>query len=157
MSIRIRIVALISAALLTAAPEARAANIIPDAVAFEKAAIAARCKTVEFGPDFVADIDFNNDGLLDVVTNLGDVNCDGTDGGLCGDVGCPHNFYVQVSEGGYFLAASADLYGYEMKKRYGNMVFEMKANAASCGRDDSEYCIMTIRVRGGTFETISKK
>ena len=78
-------------------------------------------------------------------------------GGLCGNVGCPHEFYIRVAEGGYFLAATADLYGYEMKKRFGNMVLELKANAASCGRSDDEYCIMTIRVRNTRFETISKK
>jgi hypothetical protein len=44
-----------------------------------------------------------------------------------------------------------------MKKRFGNMVLELKANAASCGRSDDEYCIMTIRVRNTRFETISKK
>ena len=66
-------------------------------------------------------------------------------------------FYIRVAEGGYFLPAKCGLYGYDMKKRFGNMVLELKANAASCGRDDSEYCTMTIRVRGARFETISKK
>ncbi|MCF3638985.1 hypothetical protein LXM94_03275 [Rhizobium sp. TRM95111] len=145
--------------LLVAVPGERASaqNIITDAVAQEKRAVAAQCKTAEFGEDFARDIDFNNDGLPDVVTNLGAVRCDGKDGGLCGNVGCPYNFYIQVAEGGYFFAANADLYGYELQKRYGNMVLALKANAASCGRDDESYCTITIRVRGATFETISKK
>lgn len=134
-----------------------AQNLIADAVAQEKAAVAAQCKTAEFGTDFASIVDFNNDHLDDVITNLGAVNCDGKDGGLCKDVGCPHNFYIQVAEGGYFFAANADLYGYELKKRYGNMVLQLKANGISCDKPDSDYCFITIRVRGGRFETISKK
>lgn len=157
MAIRTAILALLAAALFSSTPPARAAEIVPDAVAAAQAEVARRCKTPLYGEDFVDTIDFNNDGLPDAIVNLGAVNCDGTPGGLCGNVGCPHEFYIQVAEGGYFLAANADLYGYEMKKRYGNMVLELKANAASCGRDDADYCIMTIRVRGARFETISKK
>lgn len=157
MAIRIRILALLAAALVPAAGRAGAAEIVPDAIATVKAEVAKRCKTPVYGEDFSDAVDFNNDTLVDVIVNLGAVNCDGVPGGLCGNVGCPHEFYIQVAEGGYFLAANADLYGYEMKKRYGNMVLELKANAASCGRDDPEYCIMTIRVRGAQFDTISKK
>lgn len=149
-------IALLSFALIQPA-SGEAAEIIDDALAYEKAQVAAQCKTAVYGDDFAAIIDFNNDGLEDVITNLGAVNCDGTDGKLCGNVGCPHNFYVGVAEGGYVFIANADLYGYELKKRYGNLVFEMKANAASCGRDDDEYCIITSRVRGLRFDTISKR
>lgn len=156
MALRIRILAAL-AALLVAAPAASAAEIVPDALAFEQAEIAKSCTSAFYGQDFADTVDFNNDGLPDLITNRGAVNCDGVPGGLCGNVGCPHNFYIRVAEGGYFLAASADLYGYDMKKRYGNMVLELKANAVSCGRDDSEYCVMTIRVRGARFETISRK
>ncbi len=157
MAIRIRILALVCAALVSTVLPVRAAEIVPDAIATAQAEVAKRCKTPIYGEDFSEAIDFNNDSLLDAIVNLGAVNCDGTPGGLCGNVGCPYEFYIQVAEGGYFLAANADLYGYELKKRYGNMVLELKANAASCGRDDSEYCIMTIRVRGAQFDTISKK
>lgn len=157
MAIRIRTLALLAAALVSTILPVRAAEIVPDARAAVEAEVAKRCKASIFGEDFVDNIDFNNDGIVDAIFNLGAVNCDGTPGGLCGNVGCPHEFYIQVAEGGYFLAANADLYGYEMKKRYGNMVLELKANAVSCGRDDSEYCIMTIRVRGAQFDTISKK
>ena len=157
MAIRIRILALLAAALVLAAPPARAAEIVPDAVATVQAEVAKRCKTPIYGEDFSDAVDFNNDGLTDAILNLGAVNCDGVPGGLCGNVGCPHEFYIQVAEGGYFLAANADLYGYDMTKRYGNMVLQLKANAASCGRDDPEYCVMTIRVRGAQFDTISKK
>lgn len=147
---------LLSLALAPAVP-GQAAPILPDAVAHEKAAIDGQCKAAIYGDDFSRVVDFNNDGLDDVVINLGAVNCDGVDGKLCGEVGCPHNFYVGIAEGGYVLIASADLYGYELKTRYGNLVFEMKANAASCKRDDDEYCIITSRVRGLRFDTISKK
>ena len=157
MAMRNTILALVSAALVSVVSPVRAAEIVPDAVATAQAEVARQCKTPLYGEDFADTIDFNNDGLADAIVNLGAVNCDGTPGGLCGNVGCPHEFYIQVAEGGYFLAANADLYGYEIKKRYGNRVLELKANAASCGRDDPEYCLMTIRVRGARFETISKK
>jgi hypothetical protein len=149
-------IVLVSSVLLQAST-GNAAEIIDDAVAHEKAYVAEQCKAAAYGGHFASVVDFNNDGLDDVITNLGAVNCDGIDGKLCGDVGCPHNFYVGVAEGGYVFIANADLYGYELKKRYGNLVFEMKANAASCGRDDGEYCIITSRVRGLRFDTISKK
>lgn len=157
MAIRITTLALVSAILVSAALPARGAEIVPDALATVKAEVAKRCKTALYGEDFADNVDFNNDRLVDAIFNLGAVNCDGVPGALCGNVGCPHEFYIRVAEGGYFLAANADLYGYGMKKRFGNMVLELKANAASCGRDDPEYCTMTIRVRGARFETISKK
>lgn len=157
MAIRIRILALVSAALLAAGMPARAAEIVQDPLATVEAEVAARCKSAIYGEDFADNVDFNNDRLVDAIFNLGAVNCDDVPGGLCGDVGCPHQFYIRVAEGGYFLAANADLYGYDMKQRFGNKVLELKANAASCGRDDKEYCTMTIRVRGARFETISKK
>ena len=157
MAIRMRFLAFLSAVLVLAAAPARAAEIVPDALAAVQAEVAERCKTAVYGDDFADTVDFNNDRLPDAIFNLGAVNCDGVPGGLCGNVGCPHEFYIQVAEGGYFLAANADLYGYELKQRYGNKVLELKANAASCGRDDPEYCVMTIRVRGAQFDTISKK
>lgn len=149
-------IVLMSLALLHAAP-GHAAEIIDDAIAHEKAQVAEQCKAADYGEDFASIIDFNNDGLDDVITNVGAVKCNGVDGKLCGDVGCAHNFYVGVAEGGYVFIATADLYSYELKKRYGNLVFEMKANAASCDRDDDEYCIITSRVRGLRFDTISKR
>jgi len=157
MAIRMTTLALLSAAFAASALPVRAAQIVPDALAAVEAEVAGRCKSAIYGADFADNIDFNNDSLVDAIFNLGAVNCDGVPGGLCGNVGCPHEFYIRVAEGGYFLAATADLYGYTMKKRFGNMVLELKANAASCGRSDSEYCTMTIRVRNARFETISKK
>ena len=157
MAIRMSFLALLSAALVSTVLPARAAEIVPDALAAVQAEVAKACKSAVYGEDFADNVDFNNDRLPDAIFNLGAVNCDGVPGGLCGDVGCPHLFYIGVAEGGYFLAANADLYGYDMKQRFGNMVLELKANAASCGRDDAEYCTMTIRVRNARFETISKK
>ncbi len=157
MAIRMSFLALLAAALVSAAMPVRAARIVPDALAAVQAEVATRCKKAIYGEDFADYVDFNNDRLVDAIFNLGAINCDGVPGALCGNVGCPHQFYIRVAEGGYFLAANADLYGYDMKKRFGNMVLELKANAASCGRDDDEYCTMTIRVRNARFETISKK
>lgn len=157
MAIRMTTLACLSAALVLTAAPVRAAEIVQDPLATVQAQIAKQCKSAIYGEDFADNVDFNNDRLVDAIFNLGAVNCDGVPGGLCGDVGCPHQFYIRVAEGGYFLAANADLYGYDMKKRFGNMVLELKANAASCGRSDSEYCTMTIRVRNARFETISKK
>ncbi|QRM53856.1 hypothetical protein [Sinorhizobium sp. BG8] len=157
MNVRAGMLALCLPFLLVQVNDLSAQNLIADVVSHEKEAVGQKCKAAEYAEDFVSLVDFNNDGLDDVITNLGAVRCDGEVGGLCGEVGCPYNFYIQVAEGGYFFAANADLYGYDVKKRYGNMVLELKANAASCGRDDSEYCSMTIRVRGARFETISKK
>ena len=157
MAIRMSFLALLSAALISTAMPVRAAEIVPDALATVEAEVAKRCKTAVYGEDFADNVDFNNDRLVDAIFNLGAINCDGVPGGLCGNVGCLHQFYIRVAEGGYFLAANADLYGYDMKMRFGNMVLELKANAASCGREDSDYCTMTIRVRGARFETISKK
>lgn len=157
MPIRVNFLALLFVALALTALPVRAAEIVPDALADVQREVARHCKKTVYGEDFADYVDFNNDRLVDAIFNLGAVNCDGVPGGLCGDVGCPHHFYIRVAEGGYFLAASADLYGYDMKKRFGNMVLELKANAASCGRDDDEYCTMTIRVRNARFETISKK
>ena len=157
MAIRMSFLALLSAALISTVVPVRAAEIVPDALATVEAEVAKRCKTAVYGEDFADNVDFNNDRLVDAIFNLGAINCDGVPGGLCGNVGCPHQFYIRVAEGGYFLAANADLYGYDMKMRFGNMVLELKANAASCGREDSDYCTMTIRVRGARFETISKK
>ena len=157
MSLRARLCTFLAVLGVTLSSPASAQNLVLDAIAQEKTSVAAQCKTAEFGDDFASVVDFNNDRLDDVITNLGAVNCDGKDGGLCKDVGCPHNFYIQVAEGGYFFAANADLYGYELKKRYGNMVLELKANGVSCGKAETDYCILTIRVRGGRFETISKK
>lgn len=157
MAIRMSFLALLAVALVSAAMPVRAAGIVPDALAAVQAEVATRCKKAIYGEDFADYVDFNNDRLVDAIFNLGAINCDGVPGALCGNVGCPHQFYIRVAEGGYFLAANADLYGYDMKKRFGNMVLELKANAASCGRDDDEYCTMTIRVRNARFETISKK
>ena len=138
MAIRMSFLALLFAAIVSMAMPARASSIVPDALSAVQAEVAKRCKTAVYGEDFADYVDFNNDRLVDAIFNLGAVNCDGVPGGLCGNVGCPHEFYIQVAEGGYFLAANADLYGYDMKKRFGNMVLELKADAASCGRDDDE-------------------
>jgi hypothetical protein len=92
MAIRMRILALLSIALLSAGTSSRAAEIVQDPLATMQAEVAKRCKAPIYGDDFADNIDFNNDTLVDAIFNLGAVNCDGVPGGLCGDVGCPHQF-----------------------------------------------------------------
>jgi hypothetical protein len=101
--------------------------------------------------------DINNDGLIDAVVNEGKLTCDGKKGPDCTEDGCPYNFYLQVKEGGYFMIATAQTYGYDYIMRFGNMVLVMKMHPRFCERTDTAPCEMTVRVRGTKFVTISKK
>ena len=148
--------ALVAAMLLSPARLGAQSAIIDDVAAQEKASY-DHCAKALFGPNFIRNVDFNNDRLVDVIVSHGEVVCDGRKGPACRDVGCPYNFYIRVVEGGYFFAASADLYGYDMTKRYGNMVLVLKADGVSCDKEAGEPCTMLIRVRGTRFETITKK
>ncbi len=131
--------------------------IIPDVAVHEKSDYEKRCKSVSFGEDFIVHLDFNNDKLDDIIVNGGAVTCDGVEGPDCKPVGCPYKFYLQVEEGGYLMAANADLFGYDLAKRYGNMVLVLKAHGASCQRAAPDFCLITVRVRGTDFDIISKK
>ena len=153
------LLALLQTALLLAAPSGAFSQqqLISDPEIYEKDHFRSQCKTVEFGDDFIRRLDINNDGIIDAIANHGSLVCDGEKGPACNGDGCPHNFYLQVKEGGYFMIATAQLYSYEFIKRFGNMVFVFKMHPRYCERADSEPCQMTVRVRGTKFLTISKQ
>lgn len=132
-------------------------KLVSDPEIYEKDHARSQCDAVDYGPDFIKRIDINNDGLIDLVSNRGELTCDGVKGRSCDDEGCLNNFYVQVKEGGYLLIATARLYSYDFVKRFGNMVFAMKMHPRYCDRTDDRACEMIVRVRGTKFVTISKK
>ncbi|GEO85320.1 MULTISPECIES: hypothetical protein [Alphaproteobacteria] len=144
--------------LLTASSAALGQQqLISDPEIYEKEHFQKRCNAVKFGPDFITRLDINNDGIIDAVVNEGEIVCDGMRGPDCTDDGCPYNFYLQVKEGGYFMIATAKMYGYDFIKRFGNMVFVMQMHPRYCERTDEAICEITVRVRGTKFLTISKK
>jgi hypothetical protein len=151
--------AALQAALLFMLPATSMAQqqLLKDPEIYEKNHFRKECKTAVFGDDFITRLDINNDGLTDVVANHGALTCDTEKGPSCTDDGCPHNFYVQVKEGGYIMIATAQIYSYDFIKRFGNMVFVLKMHPRYCERTDSKPCEMTVRVRGTKFVTISKK
>ena len=156
---RILLLALFQIGVLLLFPAMSSAQqeLLSDPEIYEKDHFRKQCKVAEFGEDFITRLDINNDGLMDVVSNHGSLTCDSVKGQACTDDGCPYNFYVQVKEGGYLMIATAQLYGYDFIKRFGNMVFVFKMHPRYCDRTDSEPCLMTVRVRGTKFVTISRK
>lgn len=155
--IAIHMVALFLMPALTAAPVSAQQQMVSDPEIFEKQHFQSTCKTAEFGPDFVKRFDINNDGIVDAVVNHGELTCDGVRGPACTEDGCPHNFYLQAKEGGYIMIATAQIYGYDFIKRFGNMVFVLQMHPRFCDRTDATPCEMTVRVRGGRFVTLFKK
>ena len=132
-------------------------KLLDDPEVYEKQHYTQACKTAGFGPNFIRRLDINNDGITDVVSDHSELTCDGVRGPACNADGCPHNFYVQVKEGGYIMIATAQIYDYDFVQRFGNMVFVLKMHPRFCDRTDAVPCEMTVRVRGGRFVTISKK
>ncbi|MDH6661450.1 UNVERIFIED_ORG: hypothetical protein M2435_004367 [Rhizobium sophorae] len=132
-------------------------SLISDPEIYEKKHFQEQCKTAEFADGFIIRQDINNDGLIDAVVNEGQLTCDGQKGPQCNDDGCTYNFYLQVAEGGYFMIATAQIYGYDFVQRFGNMVLAMKMHPRFCDRTEGDPCIVTARVRGTKFVTISKK
>ena len=132
-------------------------DLLNDPEIYEKDHFRKTCKIAQFGSEFMTRLDINNDGIVDAVTNHAELTCDGTRGPDCNEDGCPYNFYLRAKEGGYFMIATARIYGYDFVKRFGNMVFVMKMHPRFCERTDDKPCEMTVRVRGGRFVTISKK
>lgn len=132
-------------------------QLVNDPEIYEKDHFRQQCKKAEFGKGFVSRFDINNDGIPDLVTNRGELTCDGVKGPACTADGCPYNFYIQAKEGGYIMIATAQLYGYDFEKYFGNMVFILKMHPRFCERNDAAPCEMRVRVRGGRFLTISKK
>lgn len=143
---------------LVASPTRAQQEILKDPEVYEKEFFQKRCGITQFEPGFIIRQDINNDGLTDMVANQGAVNCDGERGPDCNEDGCPYNFYLQVKEGGYFLIATAQIYGYDFVQRFGNMVLAMKMHPRFCERPaGSDPCIVTSRIRGAQFFTISAK
>lgn len=149
-----------AAAILTLSVPALARaqqQLLDDPVVYEQNHFQGQCDTVSFGEGFSSHLDINNDGLTDVVLNDGAITCDGEKGHACNDDGCPHNFYLQVKEGGYFMIATAQIYDYKFIPWYGYKVLVLKMHPRFCDRTDSKPCEMTVRVKGTKFLTISKK
>ena len=156
-SVLIVILNILVLALLPAAAQAQQ-SLLPDPAAFEKEHFLKRCEgQASFSDDFATPRDINNDGLGDVVINEGELTCKGEKGPDCTDEGCVYNFYLQVAEGGYFLVATARMFGYDFVQRFGNMVLVMKMAPHYCDRTEGDPCEMTVRVRGTKFVTISQK
>ncbi len=132
-------------------------QLLSDPEIYEKDFFRKQCQSVQFGEKFITRLDINNDGIIDAISNHGDLRCDGKQGVGCNDEGCPYNFYLQVKEGGYFMIATAQIFGYDFVKRFGNMVFVFKMAPHYCGRTDDKQCQMTVRVRGARMVTISKQ
>src|SRR3546814_3148874 len=94
---------------------------------YEKDHFRKQCETADFGTGFISRLDINNDGIVDAVSNHSELDCDGKRGPDCNDDGCPYNFYLRAKEGGYFMIATARIYGYDFIKRFGNMVLDRKS------------------------------
>lgn len=147
---------ILALALLPAAASAQQ-QLLSDPEIYEKDHFRKQCATADFGPGFITRLDINNDGIVDAVSNHGELDCDGKRGPDCNGDGCPYNFYLRAKEGGYFMIATARIYDYDFIKRFGNMVFVLKMHPRFCERTDEKPCEMTVRVRGGRFVTISRK
>jgi hypothetical protein len=136
-------------------------SLISDPEIYEKKHFQEQCTKAEFSGGYIIRQDINNDGLVDAVVNEGELTCDGVKGPQCNDDGCTYNFYLQVAEGGYFMIATAQIYGYDFVQRFGNMVLAMKMHPRFCDRPDADRqkdpCTVTARVRGTKFVTISRK
>ncbi|MFB9953123.1 hypothetical protein ACFFP0_30170 [Rhizobium puerariae] len=132
-------------------------ELVSDPEIYEKDHFRAECKIAQFEPDFIKRFDINNDGIVDLVSDHSKLVCDGNRGPACNNDGCPYNFYIQAKEGGYIMIATAQIYGYDFVKYFGNMVFVLKMHPRYCDRTDAVPCEMRVRVRGGRFVTISKQ
>ena len=133
------------------------AKLISDPEIYEKNHFRDECKIAQFEPDFIKRFDINNDGIIDLVSDHTKLVCDGKRGPACDAEGCPHNFYVQVKEGGYIMVATAKVYSYAFVQYFGNMVFNLTMHPRYCGRSDAKPCEMRVRVRGLDFNILSKK
>lgn len=150
------VVQLLAACLMPFAAHAQQ-QLISDPEIYEKDHFRKECPGAIFDDSFITRLDINNDGIIDAIANHGAINCNGQKGVGCNEEGCPYNFYLQVKEGGYFMIATAQIYGYDFIKRFGNMVFVFQMHPRYCERTEKPDCEMTVRVRGAKMVTISKK
>ncbi len=132
-------------------------QLVQDPERFERKHFTEICQQASFEDGFAKPLDINNDGITDMVVDEGKITCDGKAKYLCDEEGCPSNFYVQVKEGGYILVATAKIYGYDFKMRFGNMVFVFSMHPRYCDRSDGDPCQMTVRVRGTRFVTVNRQ
>lgn len=156
MKLALLVLQLLIAGLMPYAAQAQQ-SLISDPEIYEKDYFRKQCPGVVFGDDFIKRLDINNDGIIDAIANHGAITCNGQKGVGCNDEGCPYNLYLQVKEGGYFMIATAQIYGYDFIKRFGNMVFVFQMHPRYCDRTEKPDCQMTVRVRGAKLVTISKK
>ncbi|MBB4065878.1 hypothetical protein [Gellertiella hungarica] len=152
-------IAALAGALLATIPLIADAQqqLVQDPERFERQHFSEICQKAMFDDGFAKRLDINNDGLMDMVIDEGKITCDGQGQYLCNEEGCPSNYYVQVKEGGYILIATARIYGYDFKMRFGNMVFVFRMHPRYCDRTEGDPCEMTVRVRGTRFVTINRK
>lgn len=152
-------IAAITGAILAVIPFVAGAQqqLVQDPERFERQHFTSICQSALFDEGFAKPLDINNDGIMDMVIDEGKITCDGKPKYLCNEEGCPSNFYVQVKEGGYILVATAKIYGYDFKMRFGNNVFVFSMHPKYCERDGGDPCQMTVRVRGTRFVTINKQ
>lgn len=132
-------------------------DLVADPERYEREHFDKKCKIAQYEGNFAKRLDFNNDGIEDIVINEGAITCDGERQFLCNSEGCPHNFYVQVKEGGYIMIATAQVFSYDFIPWYGYSVLKLMMNPRYCDRTTGAPCEMTVRVRGTKFVTIGKK
>jgi hypothetical protein len=142
--------------LLLAATDVRAENL------FEVQRMEARhfgklCHALSFADNYLTRIDFNNDKLMDVITDPSGVTCDGVKDPECSLLGCPHRFYAQLDDGSFAMIAEIQLYSYTTHKRYGNQVLVIETQGSFCKRTIAERCKVTYRVRGTRFVELMKE
>ena len=115
------------------------------------------CQRVSFADNYLTRIDFNNDKLMDIVTNPSGVTCDGVKDPECSLLGCPHRFYAQLEDGTFAMVAEIQLYSYSTYMRYGNQVLVIETHGGFCKRTIAERCKVTYRVRGARFVELMKE
>ena len=108
---------------------------------------AKSCRKIDLAADYLHQIDFNNDGLTDLITEPELAACDGVKAPECNLLGCPHRFYVQTDDGSYAMIAEMQFYSYTTYRRYGNTVLALIVQGPYCGRSTAQTCKITYRIR----------
>src|SRR5690606_28733252 len=55
-------------------------QLLSDPEIYEKNHFRKQCRTAEFGSEFMTRLDVNNDGIVDAISNHGELTCDGKPG-----------------------------------------------------------------------------